>query len=74
MSTDHGTVFSQPRDQGPLGLCGDRGQHLPHLYESATLGRFWCTADQSHREPFRSERRRVTPDLLAHGNQAADRG
>jgi len=42
----------------PDGLCGERGDHHPHLYDSETLGRFWCTADQSHREPYRSERRR----------------
>lgn len=42
----------------PDGLCGDREDHRPHLHDSATLGRFWCTADQDQREPYRSERRR----------------
>jgi hypothetical protein len=42
----------------PDGLCGDRGEHAPHLFESVSLGRFWCSADQSQREPWRSERRR----------------
>jgi hypothetical protein len=42
----------------PDGLCPDRTDHAPHLHDSPTLGRFWCTADQSQREPGRSERRR----------------
>lgn len=42
----------------PDGLCADRGPHKPHLEDSPTLGRFWCTADQSQREPGRSESRR----------------
>lgn len=47
----------------PDGLCADRGEHRAHLHDSETLGRFWCTADQSQREPWRSERRRAA--LLA---------
>lgn len=43
----------------PDGLCANRQEHQPHLHDSASLGRFWCTADQSQREPFRSERRRT---------------
>lgn len=43
----------------PDGLCGNKEDHDPHLHDSASLGRFWCTADQSQREPFRSERRRA---------------
>lgn len=43
----------------PDGLCADRGEHRAHLHDSGTLGRFWCTADQSQREPWRSERRRA---------------
>jgi hypothetical protein len=43
----------------PDGLCEDRTEHRPHLHDSETLGRFWCTADQSRREPYRSERRRM---------------
>lgn len=42
----------------PDGLCGNRDDHRPHLHDSPTLGRFWCTADQNRREPYRSERRR----------------
>ncbi len=41
----------------PDGLCGDRGEHRAHLHDSASLGRFWCTADQAQREPGRSQRR-----------------
>lgn len=43
----------------PDGLCGNKEDHTPHLYDSASLGRFWCTAIQADREPFRSERRRA---------------
>lgn len=43
----------------PDGLCGDRSEHAAHMHDSQTLGRFWCTADQSQREPHRSERRRA---------------
>lgn len=43
----------------PDGLCANREDHQPHLHDSASLGRFWCTADQQDREPFRSERRRA---------------
>lgn len=42
----------------PDGLCANKGDHRPHLHDSASLGRFWCTADQSQREPYRSERLR----------------
>lgn len=42
----------------PRGLCGNRDDHHPHIHHSTTLGTFWCTADQSQREPWRSERRR----------------
>lgn len=42
---------------GPEGLCGNRAEHPAHLHDSPSLGRFWCTADQSQREPGRSERR-----------------
>lgn len=45
-------------DKWPDGLCGDRAEHSPHAHHSASLGRFWCTADQAQREPGRSERRR----------------
>lgn len=52
----------------PLGLCGNRGDHEPHEHESSTLGKFWCHADQSRREPHYSEhRRRVGADRLRRG-------
>lgn len=38
------------------GLCED---HRPHFHTSKTLGRFWCTADQSQRQPFKAERLRA---------------
>ncbi len=43
----------------PDGLCAVRTEHRAHLHDSPSLGRFWCTADQSQREPWRSERRRA---------------
>jgi hypothetical protein len=46
----------------PDGLCADRSEHRAHLHDSSTLGRFWCTADQSRREPWRSERRRTVQE------------
>lgn len=55
----HIGLGSAPRSSlGPEGLCGNRAEHPAHLHESVSLGRFWCTADQSQREPWRSERRR----------------
>lgn len=39
------------------GLCGDRSEHEPHSVTSGALAPFWCTAEQSDREPGRSERR-----------------
>lgn len=42
----------------PDGLCAERGEHPAHMHDSVSLGRFWCTADQSQREPGRSEARR----------------
>lgn len=44
------------------GLCANKDDHVPHLHRSSTLGRYWCTADQSQREPYRSEQRRVKND------------
>lgn len=41
------------------GLCADRGEHEAHDHVSDSLGRFWCTADQDEREPWRSERARM---------------
>ena len=51
---------------GPEGLCADRRPHVPHLHESPSLGRYWCTADEGQREPGRSERRRVDQGVV-HG-------
>jgi hypothetical protein len=45
--------------RGRRGLCGNREEHDPHLHRSASLSEFWCTADQSQREPGRSERLRM---------------
>ena len=42
----------------PLGLCGDRDEHAPHLHRSRSLGKFWCTADQEQRLPYAAERER----------------
>ncbi len=61
------TGYVRRSQLGPQGLCADRTEHPGHLHESPSLGRFWCTADQSQREPGRSERRlgRVT-GLVIH--------
>ena len=42
----------------PSGLCANRNDHKPHIHNSNTLGRFWCTADQTTRLPFAAEARR----------------
>lgn len=42
----------------PSGLCPYRGEHEPHEVTIGSLAPFWCTADQSQREPYRSERNR----------------
>jgi hypothetical protein len=39
----------------PQGLCADRGDHEPHPAKADGLGRFWCHADQSKRQPYASE-------------------
>lgn len=41
----------------PVGLCGNRADHAPHLHDSTSLGRMWCEADQTKRLPFAMERR-----------------
>lgn len=41
----------------PHGLCGNRADHDPHVHKSLSLGRFWCTADQSKRLPYALEAR-----------------
>ena len=40
----------------PVGLCGNRADHAPHLHDSTSLGRMWCEADQAKRLPFAMER------------------
>lgn len=40
------------------GLCANRGDHDPHMVKTGSLAPYWCTADQSRREPYQSERRR----------------
>lgn len=62
------TGYVRRSQLGPEGLCGDRTEHTPHLHESPSLGRFWCTADQDQREPWRSERARA---LLAPAEPVA---
>ena len=51
------TGYVRRSQLGPEGLCGDRTEHTAHLHESPSLGRFWCTANESEREPGRSQRR-----------------
>lgn len=41
------------------GLCGVKVDHMPHTVHTGSLAPFFCTADQSQREPGRSERRRL---------------
>jgi hypothetical protein len=56
---DWPTGLHLERDPGagfPPGLCAVREEHDPHLHMSDSLGRFLCTADQSQREPNRSQR------------------
>jgi hypothetical protein len=50
----------------PDGLCPNREDHPAHLHNSPTLGEFWCTADQTQREPFRSERLRAAREGGRH--------
>jgi hypothetical protein len=40
------------------GLCANKEDHVPHLVTKGTLAPFMCTADQTPREPNRSELRR----------------
>lgn len=42
----------------PTGLCPDKGDHNPHMYDSISLGTFLCTADQATRLPWAAESRR----------------
>lgn len=38
----------------PVGLCGNRADHVPHRIEFVAVanGPMWCHADQSKRVPF----------------------
>ncbi|MFF1880240.1 hypothetical protein ACFVVC_02060 [Pseudarthrobacter sp. NPDC058196] len=40
----------------PVGLCGDREDHLPHAHRSTSLGLLWCSADHESRLPWAAER------------------
>lgn len=40
-----------------FGLCGNRGDHMPHEVTEGSLAPFWCTAKQELREPYASEKR-----------------
>lgn len=35
------------------GLCGDWGEHSPHIHVSESLGTYWCTANNEDRIEFR---------------------
>lgn len=70
------TGYVRRSQLGPEGLCGDRTEHPAHLHESPSLGRFWCTADQDQREPWRSERRArggIRPHLPMTPEELAER-
>lgn len=43
----------------PDGLCANKDDHEPHEHESPTLGKFWCTANQTSRLPYAAEVRRI---------------
>lgn len=43
----------------PVGLCADKEDHQPHEHLSASLGAFWCSADQDTRLPWAAERRQA---------------
>ena len=47
--------------QFPVGLCGNRADHAPHMHDSASFGRMWCQADQSKRLPFAEESKAKQP-------------
>lgn len=36
----------------PVGLCGNKEDHDPHIHESRSLGTYFCHADQSRRLPY----------------------
>ena len=43
---------AQAEETLPHGLCANREDHVEHVHESASLGTFWCHADQAKRLPF----------------------
>lgn len=55
----------------PQGLCSNKNDHEPHWFESKTLGKFWCHANQTRREPYASEKRREAKALLGVDEQKA---
>lgn len=44
----------------PVGLCGNRDDHEPHLHHSRSLGKYWCSADQTTRLPYAAENRKAS--------------
>lgn len=55
---DHAEKLKVEEPESILGLCGNREEHNPHVHQSASLGVFYCHADQSKRLPFAAEKRR----------------
>ena len=51
------TAIEHPETILPKGLCPIRTDHHQHEVNSRTLGRFWCHADQSKREPWASQQK-----------------
>lgn len=51
-------LYAQMEKSFPAGLCADKNDHDAHPVLDGSLAPFWCTADQSQREPWRSEQRR----------------
>lgn len=47
----------------PVGLCGNRDTHEPHLHYSQSLDKFWCSADQTTRLPHAAENRHPSREL-----------
>jgi hypothetical protein len=49
-----GVIYLGDPPDYPKGLCANREDHGPHLVKEGSLAPYWCTADQSKREPFAS--------------------
>lgn len=51
-------LFDRRDRNHPVGLCGNKADHKPHLVKWAAVsnGPMWCTADQSQRLPDKAER------------------